>query len=119
METMEDILKEISIVTAKYPDQGIYDIYRMRCQDRLYTDSETIVPPKIERVRVTLKDLAIRINSASMNTRRSLGRIYELSKECMKTSDPYKLGNALYKIFNETRPFVKGEESEVGDEDNN
>lgn len=114
METMEDILKEISIVTAKYPDQSIYDIYRMRCQDRLYANLETIEePPKIERVRVTLKDLAIRINSASMNTRRSLGRIYELSKECMKTSDPYKLGEALYKIFNETRPFVNRDETEV------
>lgn len=107
METMEDILKELEMVIAKRPDQWLYDICRVR-QPVHYFEDEAIKSAKIEHV--TLRSLTIRLDRASMNIRRSLGHIYELSKVCLKTRDPYKLSEALYKILKEARPLSGGEE---------
>lgn len=107
METIEDILKELCIVIEKHPDQRIYNICRIKTPCQPYADSEMIVPARVESV--TLRSLTIRIDRASMNIRRSLKRIHELSKTCLEKKDPWEYGKALCNIFKETEPFVKGE----------
>lgn len=105
METIEDILKELEIVIAKHPDQWIYDICRVKNPVLYHDKLKTIPTVKIEHM--TLEHLAIRIAKASERMRCCLKQIHKLSEKSMMSSDPFKVGKALYKIFDKTRPFIK------------